>query len=176
MEKRLLSKKVRFADGAELALEGCFGGHEYFRDTLRDTLEFRMFASSMTLGEADALFTAENCASLTIVDTCEVTREVRKVVEVEKEYEVTNEDGSVTTETRVVKEFADVPETTIEDEEFVYEGYSERVNLAKREEKVLIDDTTTETAVLICCKMGQKAEVEELRELTDELLLEVLGV
>lgn len=33
---------------------------------------------------------------------------------------------------------------------------------------MLLDDNTTETVVLICCKMGRKAEVEELRELSDE--------
>lgn len=89
-----------------------------------------------------------------------------------REVEVTGEDGSVTKQTVTEK----VIETTTHTEEFAYEGYTERVSLTKREEKVLLDDNTTETVVLICCKMGRKAEVEELRELSDELLLEVLGV
>lgn len=165
---KLLTKTLRFADGTELVLEGCFGGGEYFRDTLRDVLEFRMRADQLTLDEADALFSAENCAAMSIIDVYEA--EVEK--EVEREVEVTGEDGSVTKQTVTEK----VIETTTHTEEFAYEGYTERVSLTKREEKVLLDDNTTETVVLICCKMGRKAEVEELRELSDELLLEVLGV
>lgn len=157
---KLLSKTLRLADGTELVLEGCFGGGEYFRDTMRDVLEFRLRADALTLDEADALFSAENCAALTVIDTYEA--------EVENEVEVTDEDGNVTKQT--------VTETTTHTEAFAYEGYTERVSLAKREEKVLLDDNTTETVELICCKMGEKAEVEELRELSDALLLEVLGV
>lgn len=76
---KLLTKTLRFADGTELVLEGCFGGGEYFRDTLRDVLEFRMRADQLTLDEADALFSAENCAAMSIIDVYEA--EVEKEVE-----------------------------------------------------------------------------------------------
>lgn len=77
---------------------------EYFRDTLRDVLEFRMRADQLTLDEADALFSAENCAAMSIIDVYEA--EVEK--EVEREVEVTGEDGSVTKQTVTEK----VTETT----------------------------------------------------------------
>lgn len=131
-----MSQKMKFVDGTEVSIIGCFGAREYFRDVLRDTLEFRLDPAIMTLDEADSLFNAENCETIILIE--------------ENEVEVVAEDGTTTTE--------------IQTNEFTHENYTLRISLSKREENILTSDNTTETATLLCCKMGQKSESEIIAE------------
>lgn len=131
-----MSQKMRFVDGTEIAIIGCFGAREYFRDVLRDMLEFRLDPAIMTLDEADSLFSAENCETIVLIE--------------ENEVEVVAEDGTTTTEIQI--------------NEFAHENYTVRVALSKREETILTADNATEAKTLLCCKMGHKSEGEILAE------------
>ena len=131
-----MSQKMRFVNGAEVPIIGCFGAREYFRYVLRDTLEFRLDPAMMTLDEADSLFSAENCETIVLIE--------------ENEVEVVGDDGETKTELQV--------------DEFTHENYTVRIALSKREEPILTADNTTAQATLLCCKMGQKSEGEILAE------------
>ena len=63
-----MAQTLRFTDGSTLALVDCRGGKETFRDAYRDAIEFRIEPSVIGLDAADALFTAENCATLILTD------------------------------------------------------------------------------------------------------------
>lgn len=150
-----MSQKMKFVDGTEVSIIGCFGTREYFHNVLRDTLEFRIDPAIMTLDEADSLFSAENCSVIVIIEEAEV--------------EVVGEDGMSTTE--------------VQKNEFLHENYTVRIAIAKREETVATFDGNTEDRLMICCKMGQKSEADILQmELDatnaayDDLMLEYLGV
>lgn len=127
-----MSQKIKFVDGTEVAIIGCFGAREYFRDILRDTLEFRLDPAIMTLDEADSLFSAENCETIILIE--------------ENEVEVVADDGTISTEIHI--------------NEFEHKNYTLRISLSKREENVLTSDNTIEATTMLCCKMGQKSEVE----------------
>ncbi len=61
-----MAQTLTFADGSTLALVTCRGGKEHYRDAYRDVLSFFIDPGAITLDEADARFTAENCAALVL--------------------------------------------------------------------------------------------------------------
>ncbi|MBO7176028.1 MAG: hypothetical protein J6W14_01520 [Clostridia bacterium] len=63
-----MEQKVIFKDGSAVSLVSCRGGHEQFRDAYRDALAFFIHPSEMGLDAADALFSPENCAEITLAD------------------------------------------------------------------------------------------------------------
>lgn len=63
-----MARTLKFANGTDLALITCRGSKENFHDAYRDVLEFCIDPALVTLDEADALFTAENCATLILTD------------------------------------------------------------------------------------------------------------
>lgn len=172
--------KLRLADGTLFDLVGgCYGGKEYVRDVLRECLEFRLAVTALTLDQADALFTADNCATLAIIE--EVAEEVPVTNVTEKLDE--NGDPVLDDEGNPVTEAVTTYETQIKEVEYIHEGYTVRVNLAKRDETVLLSDDTTTIETFICIKMAQQSEAEKLQEeldatnaAYDDLVLEFLGV
>lgn len=63
-----MEQKVIFKDGTMLSLVSCRGGHEQFRDAYRDALAFFIDPSEAGLDAADAIFSPENCESITLTD------------------------------------------------------------------------------------------------------------
>lgn len=172
--------KLRLVDGTTFDIVGgCYGGKEYFRDTLRDCLEFRLSVNDLSLDQADSIFSAENCALLIIIEEelieVPVSNEVGRVDE--EGNPVLDEEGNQIID--VVSGF----ETQIKVNEYNHEGYVVRVNLSKREETILLADDKTDVQTFICIKMGQESDAEKLQvELDatnaayDDLVLEFLGV
>ena len=64
----MATKVLTLTDGTQIVLLGYMRLKEYFWDAMRDAIEFRVDASVLALAEADVLFTAENCQTLTIQD------------------------------------------------------------------------------------------------------------
>lgn len=63
-----MEQTIIFENGQALRLVSCRGGHEQFRDAYRDALSFFIDPTAIGLDEADALFTEENCAKITLSD------------------------------------------------------------------------------------------------------------
>ena len=61
-------QKLQFVDGTQVQILGCYGAPEYFRDSMRDTLEYRIDPSVLSFDEAEQLFTAENCDVIQLLD------------------------------------------------------------------------------------------------------------
>lgn len=58
---------IKLTNGTELNPILVTGGHKYMQGASRDTLSF-VFPVDASMDELDALFTAENCEAITIVD------------------------------------------------------------------------------------------------------------
>lgn len=136
-------KTLVFADGIAVEILECYSAREYVLDTKRDVLDFRFDPAAHSLGEVDAMFSAEQCSRLTI-------REVKTVVVPVVDEEgnpVYDENGEVVTEEKEVTE------------EFVHDGYCIRTALAKQLYTLAIGNDV-KTVEQISVKMGKQTAAE----------------
>lgn len=164
-----MSKKLIFDNGTEINISECYGRSEYAQGAQRDVLDFRFDPSTTTMNEVDALFTASNCATLTIMET--KTRPITVLVE-QKDEEgnpVLDENGNAIMEA--------VPKDEEYTEEFVYHNYGLRIGLSKQL-FTLSTENGTENVEQISVKMGQftytELQVASLTDTVDILVMESL--
>lgn len=166
-----MSKKLIFSSGAEVNFNGCYSKSDYAQGAQRDILDFRFDPGEITLDEVDALFSAAECAVLTIQETG--TKTVTKLVPVldDEGNPVTDEYGN---------ELSESVEKEVEyTEEFVYENYGLRIGLSKQL-FTLATENGREDVEQISVKMGQftytEMQVASLTDTVDILVMESLMV
>lgn len=156
-------KELIFKSGNTVAFVECYGCPDYVHGVRREVLDFRFDATSNTLGSVEELFTADECAELTIRETKIVNEQkidedgnpVFEEVPVldEEDSPVLNEDGNPVFEN--VPVMVDVERT----EEFVYHNYSIRAAIGKQI-FTLATENGVEDVEQISVKMAQKTETE----------------
>lgn len=136
-------KELIFKSGKTVGFVECYSQREPVLGVQREVLDFRFDSASNTLDGVDAMFTADECAELTIRET--------KTVLVQTEDEngnlVFDEDGNP------------VMENVEQTDEFVYHNFSVRAALSKQF-FTLATVNGVEDVEQISVKMAQKTETE----------------
>lgn len=128
-------KTLIFANGIEIPIAECYSDARYVQGAQRDVLDFRFDASTVSMDYIDTLFTADDCATLTIRETTEV------------DVTIAGENGDTHTETQ------------IRTAEYVHKNYGLRVALSKQF-YTLATENGAEDKEQISVKMGQLTYTE----------------
>lgn len=144
--------KIILTNGVELTPLAITGGKRYVNGAQRDTLSFA-FSAKMRLDELDAIFGAENCAKITIV---EPTTVIENGVEVETEIEHIHKGYTVRAELK--REPVEIAPATAESEA-VYENrvtvsmaqmtYAEQQLAALAEQNAVLEECIVELAQIV---------------------------
>ena len=141
------------ANNTQIPLISCIGGSEYFQGAQRAALDFRIDPTDYTLAEIDALFTVDNCSSVTLQETTE------------HQQQATNEDGTPA----IDEDGNPVMETVQQVSEYIHQGYIVRVSLSKQMYTVAGDSGVTDQEQISVKMAQQSATEQQLAELASQM-------
>lgn len=157
-------KELIFKNGKTVNFVECYSQREPVQNVQREVLDFRFDTAKNTLDTIDALFSANECAELTIRETKTVREQ--KVDEtgnpITEEIPVLDETGNPVTDENgnPIVDIVPVMEDVERTDEFVYQNYAIRASLSKQL-FTMATENGAEDIEQISVKMAQQTETEK---------------
>lgn len=157
-------KELIFKSGKTVGFVECYSQREFVQGVQRETLDFRFDAAKNTLDAIDTLFTADECAELTIRETKVVMEQ--KVDEagnpITEEIPVLDETGNPVMDENgdPIVDIVPIMEDVERTDDFVYQNYAIRASLSKQF-FTLATENGVEDIEQISVKMAQQTEIEK---------------